>query len=65
MARRNGIPTIYKIALRLCSLLNKFAPIITLQYPTNTALLAALAAAQSACNTLAVEANKVRDVETA
>lgn len=65
MARRNGIPTIFRIALRLCDLLNQFAPIIAVQYPTNTALLAALAAAQAACSELAIEANKVRDVETA
>lgn len=65
MARRNGIPTIFRIALRLCDLLNRFAPIIAVQYPTNTALLAALAAAQAACGELSVEANKVRDVETA
>lgn len=65
MARRNGIPTLYRLALRMCNLLDRFYPILAVQYSGNAALLAALAAAQSACGVLAVETNKVRDVETA
>lgn len=64
MARRNGIPSIYFLSVKACRLLDKFAPILAVQYAANPALLAALAAAQSACAVLAVEANKVRDVET-
>lgn len=65
MAKRNGIPTIYRLALRMCQLLDRFAPILAVQFSGNAALLAALASAQAACGVLATEANKVRDVETA
>lgn len=63
MARRTGIPTIYKIALRLCDLLSTFGPTLAVLYADTPALLAAIAAAQEACAVLATEANKVRDVE--
>lgn len=63
MAQRNGIPTILKIALRLCQLLDKFAPVLAVQFSGNAALLAAISAAQAACQVLTVEAAKVREVE--
>lgn len=65
MAARTGIPTIYWVALRLCSLLGKFGPSLAVRYSENAPLLAALVAAQAACGVLATEANKVRDVEQA
>ena len=63
MAARTGIPTIYFVAHRLCSLLSTFGPTLQVTYANNAALLAALVAAQAACGVLAVEANKVRSVE--
>jgi hypothetical protein len=60
MPARNGVPTIQKRAKLLCDIMNKFAPIIVSQYPTNTALAAALAAAQAACAALDIEIEKVR-----
>lgn len=61
MARRTGIPTILWTAKRLCDLVTRFTPIITQLYPTNTALQAALAAANAACATLVLEADAVRE----
>lgn len=55
MARRNGMPTMLKVAYKLCTLISKYADIIYLQYPSSTALHAALAAAQVACNALRQE----------
>lgn len=55
MATRTGAPTIKKIAIRLCQLLTKFTPILTALHPGNTALLAALAAANGACSVLVEE----------
>jgi hypothetical protein len=50
-----------KIAARLCDLITRFSPIIQQLYPGNSALLAALAAANSACATLHVELAAVRE----
>lgn len=61
MARRTGVPSLMKVAERLCFLITKFTPVITQLYPTNTALLAALAAANAACGTLDAELAKVRE----
>lgn len=55
MAKRTGAPTIRKTALRLCRLLGKFSAGLVVLYPDNTALIAALAAAQIACNELSVQ----------
>lgn len=61
MARRTGVPSILKIAQELCRLITKFTPVITALYPGNTALLAALAAANAACATLVEEVSAVRE----
>ena len=61
MAQRNGVPTMIVIATKLCQLIVKFTPVITAQFPTNTALLAALAAANTACAALAAQLQLVRD----
>lgn len=61
MASRNGIPTILAIAQRLCKLIVTFTPIIQQQFPTNTALLAALASANAACAVLVAETSMVRE----
>lgn len=61
MAARNGVPTMIKIATRLCQLVVKFTPVITAQFPTNTTLLAALAAANAACSELSAQLALVRD----
>lgn len=55
MARRTGMPTMLKIAYRLCNLISKYGDIIYAAYPEATALHAALAAAQVACNALRQE----------
>lgn len=61
MARRTGVPTILSVAQNLCRLIVKFTPVIQSLYPTNTALLAALAAANAACATLVQEVSAVRE----
>lgn len=61
MARRTGVPSLIKTAQRLCYLITKFTPVITHLYPTNLALLAALAAANAACGTLEAELAAVRE----
>lgn len=61
MARRTGVPTLLEVAQRLCDLVNRYGPIIALRYPTNAALLAALAAASAACSVLANELAAVRE----
>jgi hypothetical protein len=61
MAQRNGVPTMIQVAQRLCQLVVKFTPIITQQFPSNAALLAALAAANTACAALEAQLQLVRD----
>jgi hypothetical protein len=60
MAQRNGVPTMIQVAQRLCQLVVKFTPIITQQFPSNAALLAALAAANTACAALEAQLQLVR-----
>jgi len=61
MAQRTGIPTMIGVAKRLCYLINAFTPVIQKKYPTNAALLAALAAANAACAVLQSELVTVRE----
>lgn len=61
MPRRTGIPTILWTAQELCRLINKFTPTIKRLYPDNTALHAALAAANAACAVLVEEASEERE----
>lgn len=49
MARRVGFYSLRKVAVEMCRLITFFAPIIRSSYPSNSALQAALSAAQSAC----------------
>lgn len=49
---RTGIPTIQVVALRLCRLLDAFAPIIVAAYGDDPLVAPALEAAQAACATL-------------
>jgi len=49
------------VAKRLCYLINAFTPVIQKKYPTNAALLAALAAANAACAVLQSELVTVRE----
>lgn len=62
MAKRTGVPSLISIAHELCRLITKFTPVITSLYPSNTALLAALAAANAACAALETELQAVRDI---
>lgn len=61
MARRLGVWSIQQTAKRLCRLVSKFSPIITSTYSGNDALIAALAAALTACNELSNELELVRE----
>lgn len=54
MAKRTGLPTIVKVAKRLCQLVAAFSPIIKKTYPTNTALHDALDTVSAACSVLVV-----------
>lgn len=61
MARRTGVPALIGVAHELCRLITKFTPVIQAAYPSNTALLAALAAANAACSALESELVSVRE----
>ncbi len=61
MAKRTGIPTLQKVAHQLCKYLSKYTTVITLLYPDNGTLLAAMAAAHTACAVLEQELALVRD----
>lgn len=61
MASRTGVPTLLNLAKQLCKYLALFTPTITRLYPENAALLAALAAANTACAALAAQLELVRD----
>ena len=61
MAQRTGIPTMLFIAQRLCALITRYTPIIVTLFPANAALLAALAAANTACAALSQELSAVRE----
>ena len=61
MTRRTGVPSLIDIASEMCRLITKFTPVISSLYPTNAALLAALAAANAACGVLEDELQKVRE----
>jgi len=58
---KTGVPTLMTISLLLCRALGKFAPTLYRLYPDNTALLVALAAAQTACAELNRVLEQVRE----
>jgi len=60
--QRNGVPSMLKIATVLCRLIVKFTPVLLVQYPTNTALQAALASANAACTALSAQLALVREM---
>jgi len=61
MARRTGVPALMQVARRMCDLITRFTPIIVQVYPQNSALNAALAAANAACAVLHQELAEVRE----
>lgn len=61
MAKRTGIPSLMFLASRMCRLIIQFSPVIAQLFPSNAALLAALAAANAACAVLHQELALVRD----
>lgn len=61
MARRTGVPTLMHVARLLCKYIVQFTPTITQLYPSNAALLAALAAANTACSALHAALAEVRE----
>jgi len=62
MAGRTGVPSLIKVARKLCDLILKFGPVITRLYPDNSALQVAMAAASAACQTFHEELEKVREI---
>lgn len=64
MAQRTGIPTLILVAHQMCKYIVKFTPIITTLYPENEVVLAALAAANTACAALGAALQPLRSVET-
>lgn len=61
MTARTGVPTLLGLARQLCKYVAKYGTVIAALYPSNTALLAALSAANAACATLAEELTIVRE----
>lgn len=61
MAKRTGVPAMMGVARRLCKLIVDFTPVILATYPSNTALHAALAAANAACSALHEQLALVRE----
>ncbi len=61
MAKRTGVPALMIVARRMCLLITKFTPVIVNLYPSNSQLLAALAAANAACAALHEELAEVRE----
>ena len=59
MATRIGVWTLNVLAKELCRKVAKFSPLITVAFPENADLLAALAAAQVACSALGSETEAV------
>lgn len=64
MTRVTYIPSVQSAAENMCKLLARATPVIARLYPTNAALQAALAAANAACEELAIQAAQERDYET-
>lgn len=62
MARKTGVSSLMKVARRMCQLITDFTPVLVALYPSNTALKAALAAANAACATLHAELAEVREL---
>jgi hypothetical protein len=61
MARRTYVPSLLLLAVALCRMIARATPVITLLYPTNSALLASLAAANAACGELSAQLALVRE----
>jgi len=61
MAQKTGVPTLLKVANKLCMYITQFTPVITRLYPDNAELLAALAAANTACAALSAALSAVRE----
>lgn len=59
MARREGFYSLNKAAKLLCKALAVFGPGIRARYPSYTALIAALDAAEAACAALRLALNEV------
>jgi hypothetical protein len=60
--QRNGVPAMLQVAKTLCRLIVKFTPILLVQFPENTTLQSALAAANAACAALAAQLALVREM---
>jgi len=63
MAQKTYIPSVHNAAQDMCKLLARATPVIVRIYGGNAALLAALSAANAACDVLVQEAGNVRSYE--
>jgi len=61
VASRTYVPSLLLVSIKLCRLISRATPIITVLYPNNSALLAALAAANAACSELSAQLALVRE----
>lgn len=61
MARKTYVPTLLSLSVKLCRYIARATPIMTQLYGSNATLMAALAAANAACNELSQELAAVRD----
>jgi len=64
MTQRTGVPSLMEIAKRMCLLITKFTPTIERLYGSNAELMAALAAANTACAALHAALAEVREYGT-
>jgi hypothetical protein len=61
MAAKTGIPTLIDVAVRMCNLIQRFDGVIVAVSGGNPAVIAALAAAMAACDTLRAELVQLRE----
>lgn len=61
MAKKTYVPTLLNLSVKLCRYIARATPVITQLYGSNATLMAALAAANAACNDLAQELAAVRE----
>lgn len=61
MASRTGVTTMQKYAQKICKFIALYGNVIKTIYPSNTALHSAIDVANTACATLALELEAVRE----
>jgi hypothetical protein len=61
MAKKTYVPSTMRAAYALCRIISLGTPLMTRLYGSNSALMAALAAANEACSVLYAELSTVRE----